>query len=119
MTINVGDAPERYHDYIRFLKKYAIAHRISFEEANKHIICVAVAEENYGIADVREPELLSTLQKLKCDDVCEVIEDAYDKKFPRCYGMFIGYCQPSAHNPLCACRMQKDEFVERSIDGVT
>lgn len=119
MTINVGDAPERYHGYIRFLKKYAIQHRISFEEANRHIICVAVAEETYGIADVREPELLSALQKLKCDDVCEVIEDAYDKTFPRCYGMFLGYCQPLARNLLCARRIQKDEFIERSIDGVT
>lgn len=119
MVVNVGNAPERYHDYIRFLKKYCLAHKVSLEEANKHIICIAVAEENYGIEDVREPELLSALRDLKCDDVREVIEDAYDKKFPHCYGAFIGFCQPSAHNPLCAQRMQKDEFVERSTDGIT
>ena len=118
MIINTGNAPERYHNYIRFLKKYCLAHKVSFEEANKHILCIATANE-YGISDVREPELLSALQDLKCDDVCEVIENAYDKKFPRCYGAFIGFCQPSARNPLCAHRMQKDEFVERSTDGVT
>ena len=116
--IDVKDIPERYRDYICYLKRYCIEHKVSFEEANKHIICIAVAEE-YGISDVREQELLNALQSLKCDDVCEVIEDACDKKFPRCYGAFIGFCQPSAHNPLCAHRMQKDEFLERSTNELT
>lgn len=111
--INVENVPERYHDYVRFLKKYCVQRRVSFEEANKHLLCIEAASE-YGVKDVRDPKLLQVLQNLKCDEVCEVIEDAYDKKFPLCYGAYIGFCQPSAHNPLCAQRMQKDEFVERS-----
>lgn len=111
--IDVKNVPEHYRDYIRFLKKYCVQHKVSFEEANKHLLCIEAADE-YGVKDVRDPELLEVLQNLKCDEVCEVIEDAYDKKFPLCYGAYIGFCQPSAHNPLCAQRMQKDEFVERS-----
>lgn len=111
--IDVKNAPERYRDYIRFLKKYCVQHKVSFEEANKHLLCIEAADE-YGVKDVRDPELLEVLQNLKCDEVCEVIEDAYDKKFPLCYGAYIGFCQPSARNPLCAQRMQKDEFAERS-----
>ena len=117
--IDVSKVPERYRDYVCFLKKYCLKHEISFEDANKHLICIAVAKESYGISDVREPVLLEVLQKLKCDDVHEVIEDAYDKKLPRCYGARIGYCQPSPHNFLCAQRMMKDEYIERSADGNT
>ena len=101
--INVKDVPERYRNYVQFLKKYCIQRRICFEQANEHVICIAVARE-YGIEDVHEPELLNALQSLKCDDVCEVIEDAYDKNFLRCYGAFIGFCQPSMHNALCQRR---------------
>lgn len=112
--INTKGVPECYRDYICFLKKYCLIHRISFEEANKHIVCIAAAEQ-YGITDVCEKELLKTLQSLKCDDVREVLEDAYDKTFFHCYGAYIGFCQPSIHNSLCVQRMQKDKFIERSI----
>ena len=118
MVVNVNDVPERYHDYVRFLKKYCLKHKISFEEANTHIICIAVAEE-YGVSDTRDAELLEILQKLKCDDVCEIVENAYDKNFPRCYGAYIGFCQLSEDNPICIERMPKDKIIERRLHGVT
>lgn len=117
--IDVSKVPEQYRDYVCFLKKYCLKHKISFKEANKHLTCIVVAKESYGISDVREPSLLEVLRELKCDDVCEIIENAYDKKFARCYGAYIGYCEPSPHNPLCAQRMMKDEYIERSLDGNT
>ena len=106
MKINIGDAPEHYHAYIKYLKKYCVQRKIAFLEANELLICRAVAE-NYGIVDTQEPELLELLQSLKCDDVRENIEDAYDREFPYCYGAYIGFCKPSLHNALCVERTCK------------
>lgn len=116
--ITADNVPECYRNYIEWLKKFCLQQKISFERANEELLSIIVAEE-YGVKNTQEPELLKSLKSMKCDDVCEIIENAYDRRFPRCYGAYIGFCQPSPHNELCALRMQRGEYVERSLDGNT
>ena len=37
--------PEEYFDYIRYLHRYAIKHKLNLLEANEHALCKAKAEE--------------------------------------------------------------------------
>lgn len=101
--IDVSMIPIQYQSYVQFLKKSCVQYKISFRECNTHALPKEIAKE-YGIIDTQAPELLEILDSLKCDDVLEIVENAYDKTFPHCYGAFIGFCKPSTNNPLCCER---------------